>query len=107
MKRLKMKKGPKRMEKKQQSQNGSHVALGVTKPGKEEKLMFIKLRRLLTGLIMSSDLRPKDLGIGISSKIPVSQFVYNGTLPAPPVSHNVVGRPESRASGTRSTRRKR
>lgn len=92
---------------KQQSQNGSHVALGVTKPGKEEKLMFIKLRRLLTGLIMSSDLRPKDLGIGISSKIPVSQFVYNGTLPAPPVSHNVVGRPESRASGTRSTRRKR
>ncbi|KAG7798458.1 hypothetical protein KL944_004600 [Ogataea haglerorum] len=62
----------------------------VFKPTKSEILKFHQLKRMITGIIKHKNIEPQSLQIEISSKIPVLQQNYNGSLPSSMMSdaHN-------------------
>ncbi|KAG7897973.1 hypothetical protein KL905_004292 [Ogataea polymorpha] len=62
----------------------------IFKPSKIETIRFNQLRRMITGIIKHKNVQPRSLEIEPSSKIPVLQHNYNGSLPSSMMSdaHN-------------------
>lgn len=54
----------------------------LVKASKEEVAKYHELKRLITGLISQKKLTPATLKVKHSTKLPVSQHNYNGTLPS-------------------------
>ncbi|GME76240.1 unnamed protein product [Ambrosiozyma monospora] len=92
----------------QQSQRQSQQQLKnykIIKTSKQEVEKFTKVRRLIQGLINSKDISPGQMGIKLSTKLPVFQHNYSGVLPAP--MHSAAANSYGRASGVRSNKRRR
>lgn len=54
----------------------------IFKPTPDELKIYNKVKRFITGLIGSKDIKPAELDIEFDRKIPVLQHTYQGTLPA-------------------------
>ncbi|GMG53433.1 unnamed protein product [Ambrosiozyma monospora] len=92
----------------QQNQRQSQQRLKnykIIKTSKQEVEKFTKVRRLIQGLINSKDISPDQMGIKLSTKLPVFQHNYSGVLPAP--MHSTAANSYGRASGVRSNKRRR
>ncbi|KAH3668553.1 hypothetical protein OGAPHI_002307 [Ogataea philodendri] len=70
--------------------DGKHSNSRVFKPNKVEVVKFHQLKRMLSGLIKHKNVLPNQLGMKPSTKIPILQQNYNGSLPSSMMSdaHN-------------------
>ncbi|ODV85816.1 hypothetical protein CANARDRAFT_187525, partial [[Candida] arabinofermentans NRRL YB-2248] len=79
----------------------------ISKPSKQEVAKFHQIKRALTGLIKAKNIQPKLLDIKFSSKLPVLQANYGGSLPAM-VGIDHTGHMTGRLSGiNKSSKRRR
>ncbi|VEU22416.1 DEKNAAC103564 [Brettanomyces naardenensis] len=86
----------------QQGVNGYSADYKIIRASKQEVEKYHKLKRLISGLLKSKDINPSKLNLKLSTKLPVLQHNYSGTLPSSFVGSNHFGRyGSSRASKRR------